>query len=128
MTCRRVWRPVRYNCRMTVKRYTAWLPAAAIALLQPATAQQASQSARPNPLLIISALPYQAPPFDQIRDADYNPALDEGLKQELADTERIANNAEPPTFANTIEAMERSGALLRRVSRVFTVVTQSNTN
>ncbi len=105
-----------------------------IALLQQATttavqARQPEQASAPsNPLLGPSPLPYGAPPFDRIHDGDFQPAIDEGMKQELAEVERIANSTEPPTFANTIEAMERSGGTIRRVTRVFNVLTQSNTN
>jgi peptidyl-dipeptidase Dcp len=81
-----------------------------------------------NPFFKPSTLPYQAPPFDRIKDADYLPAIEEGMKLELDEIEAVANNAAPATFANTIEAMERSGQLLRRVQRVFGQMTQANTN
>ena len=83
---------------------------------------------RSNPLLAASPLPYQAPPFDKIQDADYAPAIEEGMKREGAEIDAIANNPEPPTFANTLEAMERSGELLTRAQRVFQNLTQSNTD
>src|SRR5262245_59455329 len=72
-----------------------------------------------NPFFKPSPLPYEAPPFDKIKDSHFQPAIEEGMKQELAEIEAIANSEEPPTFANTIEAMEKTGALLRRVQRVF---------
>jgi peptidyl-dipeptidase Dcp len=81
-----------------------------------------------NPFFTPSTLPFQAPPFDKIKDADFQPAMEEGMKRELAEVEAIANNPDAPTFANTIEAMEKSGDLLRRVSRVFSGLSQSNTN
>ncbi len=87
-----------------------------------------AQAQETNPFYAPSTLPYQAPPFDKIKDSDYQPAIEEGMKQELAEMEAIANSSEPPTFANTIEAMERTGALLRRVQRVFGGLAQSNTN
>ena len=77
---------------------------------------------RMNPLLQRSALRYGVPRFDQIRSDDFRPAFDQGMREELADVDRIAGNAEPPTFANTIEALERSGVVLRRTQRVFTVL------
>ena len=67
-----------------------------------------------NPFFKPSMLPYQAPPFDKIKDSDFQPAMEEGMKQELTEVEAIANSEAPPTFANTFEAMEKSGALLRR--------------
>ena len=81
-----------------------------------------------NPFLAESTLPFHAPPFDKIKDADYQPAIEEGMKDQLAEIEKIANDPEPPTFANTLEAMERSGALLTRVTKVFFNLSQSNTN
>ena len=85
-------------------------------------------TAQTNPFFAPSPLPFQAPPFDKIKDSDYKPALEEGMRQQLAEIESIANNPEAPTFGNTIEAMERSGALLTRSAKVFFALTQSNTN
>src|SRR5438094_10221503 len=84
--------------------------------------------AQTNPFFNPSSLPFQAPPFDKIKDSDYQPAIDEGMKRQIAEIDAIANSSEPPTFANTIEAMERTGALLTRVAKVFFNLTQSNTN
>ena len=81
-----------------------------------------------NPFAKQSNLPYQAPPFDKIKDSDYQPAIEEGMRQELAEIETIANNPDAPTFENTIVAMEKTGELLRRAGRVFGSVAQSNTN
>ncbi|MFC6840674.1 peptidyl-dipeptidase Dcp [Xanthomonas theicola] len=92
-------------------------------------APAASQSPAPaNPLLSASTLPFQAPPFDRIKDADYLPAFEEGMKQHLAEIRKIADNAEPASFANTIEAMERSGETLNRVNRIFFGLVQADTN
>ena len=88
----------------------------------------AKQNGPANPFLTASKLPYQAPPFDKIKDADYKPALEEGLKQRLAEVEKIANNPAAPTFENTLVAMEKSGQLLNRVGAVFSLVTGANTN
>jgi peptidyl-dipeptidase Dcp len=95
---------------------------------QPRQSSTTGRQPQANPFLAASPLPFEAPPFDKIKDSDYQPAIDEGMKRQLAEIETIANNSEPPTFANTIEAMERSGALLTRVSKVFFNLTQSNTN
>ena len=81
-----------------------------------------------NPFFTASPLPYQAPPFDRIKESDYAPALEEGMKRQIAEIEAIADNPEPPTFANTLEAMERSGELLTRAGKVFFNITQSNTS
>ena len=93
----------------------------ALALATPLVAQT-------NPFLAESPLSFQAPAFDKIKDIDYQPAIEEGMKQELAEVEAIANSSAPATFANTIEAMERSGLLLTRAQRVFGAMTQANTN
>jgi len=97
-----------------------------IALLFPTVAF--AQIAQTNPLLNPSTLQYQAPPFDKLKDTDYQPAIEEGMKRNLAEVEAIANSAEAPTFANTIEPIERSGALLTRASKIFFALTQSNTD
>jgi peptidyl-dipeptidase Dcp len=86
------------------------------------------QGAESNPFFRASTLLYQAPPFDRIKESDYTPALEEGMKRQLAEIEAIANNPEPPTFANTLEAMERSGELLTRAAKVFFNLAQSNTS
>ncbi len=88
----------------------------------------ATAPAQVNPFLQASTLALQAPPFDRIKDSDYEPALEEGMKRQRAEIDAIANSKEPATFANTIEAMERSGELLTRVTKVFFNLAQSNTN
>jgi len=81
-----------------------------------------------NPFLAESTLPFHAPPFDKIKDSDYQPAIEAGMKDQLAEIEKIANDPTPATFANTLEAMERSGALLTRVTKVFFNLTTANTS
>ena len=90
--------------------------------------QPQTPDAAPNPLLTASTLPFQAPPFDKIKDADYLPAFEEGMRQHLAEVRKIADNTEPATFANTNEALERSGETLDRVSRIFFGLVQADTN
>ena len=70
-----------------------------------------------NPLLAPSTLPFQYPPFDKIRDEHFLPAMEQGMRENLAEVEAIANNPKPPTFDNTIVALERSGELLKRRCR-----------
>src|SRR5262249_48987946 len=81
-----------------------------------------------NPFASPSPLPFEAPAFDKIKDADYQPAIEEGMRRHAAEMEKIANSADAPTFANTIEAMERTGALLNRANAAFNAMTQANTN
>ncbi|RWR29409.1 M3 family peptidase [Sinirhodobacter populi] len=72
-----------------------------------------------NPLLADWTGPFALPPFAAIGDGDFAPAFDAALTEARANIARIAANAEPPTFANTIEAMEQAETLLDRVSGVF---------
>jgi peptidyl-dipeptidase Dcp len=81
-----------------------------------------------NPFYAASRLPFGAPPFDRIKDADYQPAIEAGMAQQLAEINRIADNSAVPTFENTFVAMERSGQLLRRASAAFNGVSEANTN
>jgi peptidyl-dipeptidase Dcp len=83
---------------------------------------------RANPFLTPSPLPFQAPQFDEIKDDDFKPALEEGMKVQRAEAEKIAENPAPPTFENTLVALESSGQLLARVSQVFNGLSSANTN
>src|SRR5579862_7442387 len=81
-----------------------------------------------NPFYAPSTLPFQAPPFDKIKDEDYRPAIEAGMARQLAEIQAIANDREPPTFANTFVPLERSGRLLDRSLQAFNGVTEANTN
>jgi len=81
-----------------------------------------------NPFIKPSRLPFQAPPFDKIKDSDYQPAFEEGMKQQLSEIEKIADNPKSPTFDNTLAALEKSGQLLTRVSLLFNAVNGANTD
>ncbi len=78
-----------------------------------------------NPFSSPSTLPLQAPAFDQITEEHYLPAFVAGMEQNLAEIEAIAMQGDAPTFANTIEAMEKTGAVLERVAYVFFNLTGS---
>jgi peptidyl-dipeptidase Dcp len=82
----------------------------------------------PNPFASDSALYLHTPAFDKIHDADYMPAFEAGMKEHDAEIRKIADSGDPPTFDNTIVAMERSGRELFRVSKVFFNLAQSTTN
>jgi peptidyl-dipeptidase Dcp len=103
------------------------LSASAASADQNAAAAKAT-AVRTNPFLTPSPLPFQAPPFDKITDADFQPALEEGMKEQRAEVEKIAENPAPPTFENTLVALERSGQLLTRVYQVFNGLSTANTN
>ncbi len=81
-----------------------------------------------NPFYLASTLPFQAPPFDKIKESDYRPALEEGMKRHRMEIDKIANNRAAPTFNNTFVAMERSGAMLTRVRLAFVGVAGANTS
>ncbi|MES2151772.1 MAG: M3 family metallopeptidase [Pseudomonadota bacterium] len=107
------------------------LLAASLALAFPAFAATPAPSAMidaANPFSKASTLPFQYPAFDKIKDEHFGPAYAEGMRQQAAEIEAIANNPQPPTFDNTIVAMERSGQLLARVSSVFGNLSGANTN
>ena len=104
------------------------LIAASVAVANLAYAQPASLLEASNPFAKPSTLQYQYPAFDKIKNEHFAPAFAEGMRQEAAEMEAIANNKAAPTFDNTIVAMERSGRLLDRVSSVFGTLQGSYTN
>ncbi|UCG53398.1 MAG: M3 family metallopeptidase [Candidatus Latescibacterota bacterium] len=81
-----------------------------------------------NPFLAEYDTPFGVPPFDAIQLEHYMPAFKEGIRLHDQEIDAIANNTEAPTFENTIEAMDRSGALLTRVSNVFFNLNSALTN
>jgi len=81
-----------------------------------------------NPFFAASDLPLGMPAFDRIRNEHFAPAFERGMAEELAEVERIAQSSEPPTFENTLVALERSGRLLRRTRAVFNNLTSAHTN
>lgn len=89
---------------------------------------QTKSDASDNPFLSASNLPYHAPAFDKIKNADFMPALEAGMKQQLEEVQKIADNRQAPTFDNTLVALEKSGQLLRRVGNVFSLLTGANTD
>jgi peptidyl-dipeptidase Dcp len=113
------------------------LSAAALSLLGAASADPTAPSAPPpappafpsdNPFAQPSTLPLQMPDFSKIKDGDYEPAIIEGMRQQRAEIDAIANNPEAPTFENTLVAFERSGRLLDRVLPAFFHVSGANTD
>ncbi len=81
-----------------------------------------------NPFFAEWDTPFGIPPFDQIKDTHYKPAFLKGIDQQRADIDAIRSNPEPPTFENTLEALELAGSLLERVSSVFFNITATDTN
>src|SRR3954452_18960566 len=109
------------------------------ALITPCRAAKPSPSSSPdsatkkpdvtaNPFLTESTLPYNLPPFDKIKDEHFQPALEQGMADELKEVDAIAKQTEKPTFENTIVSLEKSGQLLGRARRVFSNFGACNTN
>src|SRR5687768_16578290 len=75
-----------------------------------------------NPLTEKWEGPYGGvPPFDKVKIADFKPALEAAMAENLAEVERITSNTAAPTFDNTIVALEKTGATLDRVSTIYYV-------
>ena len=81
-----------------------------------------------NPFFTEWDTPFGVPPFSEIKIDHYAPAFEEGMKQQKAEVAAIAESSETPTFANTVEALDRSGELLDRVANVFFAMKSSMTN
>ncbi len=95
----------------------------------PAQTPPPAPAAPANPLLAEWTGPYGGvPPFDRVRVADLKPALEAAMALNLAEIDRIANNPEPPTFENTIVAMERAGHALDRVGTIYGIWSSNMSN
>ena len=92
------------------------------------TKHHTEEEMKDNPLVQESTLPYSAPDFTKIKNADFKPALEYAFQVETEAIDRIADNPAAPTFENTLVEMEKAHALLDRVSNVFYALTGANTN
>jgi peptidyl-dipeptidase Dcp len=114
--------------------YAAILPAAIGTMLSSCTnngkksAENKNLMSPNNPFAKESTLPYQTADFNAIKDSDFKPAIEEGIKEQIAEVEQIADNPNAPTFENTFGPLEISGALLRRVYGVFNLLSGANTD
>lgn len=109
-------------------KYLTLLAVVSIACNNKKTTENSESVSSSNPFTTESRLPLQAPAFDKIKDGNFKPAIEEGMKQKLAEINKIAESNEAPTFDNTILAMEKSGQVLARVNRVFSLLTGANNN
>ena len=115
------------------KKPLVLLIAAGLAFSGPVFAQSAAMPPTTtlpasNPFFADSTLPLHYPAFDKIKDSDFAPAFDAGMREQLAEVDVIANDAAAPTFANTVVPMEKSGATLSRALSVFFNLVGADTN
>jgi peptidyl-dipeptidase Dcp len=87
-----------------------------------------SEAAAQNPFFEEWETPFGVPPFDRIEESHYMPAFLKAMEQHKAEIEGIVKNSEPPSFANTIGALDRSGSLLTKVNNVFQNMAGAHTN
>ncbi len=109
----------------------AWVTAAGVALaigIGGALNAAQQEEMADNPFFTESPLPYQLPPFDRVDDAHYRPAFERGMADQIAEIEAITGASDPPSFENTIVALERSGRLLDRVASTFFSLASADTN
>jgi peptidyl-dipeptidase Dcp len=109
-----------------MKRFLILL--AASTYLATACSQKNNDSNMNNPLLLSFNTPFEVPPFDLIKNEHYEPAFNRGMQEQVDEIENIVNNSASPDFANTIEALERSGAILSSVSSIFFNLNSANTS
>lgn len=94
----------------------------------PATALPEKSAERPNPLFAEWSPPFEAPPFDRIAAEHFPAAFAWTLKEHEAEIAAIVAHAEEPSFANTVEALERSGQALARVADTFYALVGANSD
>jgi peptidyl-dipeptidase Dcp len=115
-----------------MSKRTTLLTLLLVVSLVPVVAQQpakpAAASLADNPLLKEWTTPFGVPPFSEIKVEHFVPAINEAIAQQRKEVDAIANNPQPATFANTVEALENAGDLLGKVNPVFSNMQSSNTN
>jgi len=95
---------------------------------EPASDPMTTQAADSNPFFNESPLYMYYPQFDKVDNAHYKPAFERGMEEQLAEIQAIVDQAEAPTFDNTLVPLEKSGQTLYRVSRVFYSMAGAHTN
>jgi peptidyl-dipeptidase Dcp len=96
--------------------------------LAPAGANQGTAADSINPFFSPYKTPLNTPPFNQIKNEHFLPAIKEGIRKQQAEIDAIVNNPAVPTFANTLEAFDASGRLLSEVNAVFGALQGADTN
>ncbi len=100
----------------------------AVLMLGACNAPQQDDATATNPLLVDSTLPYGLPPFDQIQNEHFGPAMDVAMAEHQAEIEAIVNNPEAPSFDNVFVSLEQAGQRLGYVARVFFNLNGTHTN
>ena len=121
---------MRINTKFLIMRYTS-IFSLAIVLIAMGCQQNAPKSTLQmpdNPILQEWDTPFGTPPFDKIKNEHYLPAFEYAMQAHINEIDAIIANADAPTFANTLEDLERSGSSLSRVSRIFYAINGANTN
>ena len=110
------------------RHYAAWCCLMTLLTTAPSLAE--TVPARPDSILLAAWTgPYGGvPPFDHVRVQDFKPALEAGMREQIDEIDRIANDLAKPTFENTIAALERSGRALNRASTLFSIYTATLSN
>ena len=112
-----------------LSRLATLLTAGALALGSSASSLDKPMDFGPNnPFYAPSTLPFHAPPFDKIKDGDYQPAIEAGMAEQRQEIRAIADNPAPPTFENTFVALEKTGQLFNRAMAAFNGVTGADLN
>jgi peptidyl-dipeptidase Dcp len=106
------------------------LPAALFLFAAPTVSAQPTPAgpAAENPFSQEWKTPFGVPPFDQIKTEHFLPAIQEGMKQQRREVDKVAKNPAPPTFANTIEALDAAGLLLEKATAVFQNLSSAETS
>lgn len=108
--------------------YCTQIVAMPSALAADETALRSAPLPGSNPFSAVSTLPLEAPPFDRIKDSDFEPALVAGMAADSADIQKITDDPAAPTFDNTIVALERSGRLLDAADNIFENLVAANSD
>jgi peptidyl-dipeptidase Dcp len=112
----------------TMKKFLILVFVSGMAFYSCQNPKKVSDTNMENPFFTVWNTPYGVPPFEQIREEHFLPAIKEGIQQREAEVEAIVTNTAEPTFENTILALDKSGELLTRVRGTFSPLNSANTN